>query len=186
MSRARCRSRRSLLRHRQRARAGDRPGPLQRAWPRARFGYQAAYSDCRSPDPNRRLEARVRQVGAVGRDADRPRHRRAVLQPPQLVQRWILLPAAKGIDQVDPFLPQLATLIEQGPVPFTGLLTMNLVEVSPRTAHAAFLLSSALTWLRRQPTNTLLWVDGGLGARVALWLEAIVVSTRHSAHPPIC
>jgi hypothetical protein len=80
---------------------------------------------------------------------------------------------AEGIDQVAPFLPELARLIDEGPVPFTGLLTMNLLEVSPRPAHTGFLLSSALVWLRRQPTNTPLWVDGGLGARVARWLGVI-------------
>jgi hypothetical protein len=93
---------------------------------------------------------------------------------------------AKGIDRVDPFLPMLTILVAEGPVPFSALLTMNLLEVSPRKAHVAFLLSSALTWLRRQPTNRLLWVEGGLGARVALWLEAIVgidVALRSPAHP---
>jgi hypothetical protein len=63
---------------------------------------------------------------------------------------------------------------------------MNLLEVSPRTAHTTFLLSSALTWLKREPTNTPLWVDEGLGARVALWLEIIVgfdAALRSPVHP---
>ena len=93
---------------------------------------------------------------------------------------------AKGIDRVDPFLPQLTRLIEEGPVPFCGLLTMNLVEVSPRLTHLAFVLSSALTWLRRQPTNTPLWVDAGLGARVAKWLESMFkadAALRTPSHP---
>ena len=70
---------------------------------------------------------------------------------------------ARGIDRLDPFLTELARLIEDGPVPFSGLLTMNLLEVSPSPTHLQFLLSSALRWLCRQPTNTQLWVDGGLG-----------------------
>ena len=93
---------------------------------------------------------------------------------------------ARGIDQVDPFLSELARLIEEGPVPFSGLLTMNLLEVSPSPAHLQFLLSSALTWLQRQPTNTQLWVDSGLGARVAKWLEGVYgidTTLRLAAHP---
>jgi hypothetical protein len=83
---------------------------------------------------------------------------------------------AKGMDRVDPYFPLLARLIEEGSVPFTARLTMNLLEVSPKPEHTAFFLSSALTWLRRQPSNTLLWVDGGLGARLARWLESVMAS----------
>ena len=93
---------------------------------------------------------------------------------------------SKGIDQVDPFLPVLESLIEVGPVPFSGLLTMNLLEVSPRPAHIAFLISCARTWLRRQPTNMVLWVDGGLGSRIARWLETTFqadATFRSPAHP---
>lgn len=53
-----------------------------------------------------------------------------------------------------------------GPVPFTALLTMNLLEVSNKSEHMSFFLSSALTWLRRQPDHTRLWVDTGLGVRL--------------------
>jgi hypothetical protein len=91
-----------------------------------------------------------------------------------------------GIDRVDPFLPKLTQLMDDGPVPFCGLLTMNLVEVSPRSTHLAFVLSSALTWLRRQPTNTLLWADTGLGARVAKWLKSMFeadAALRTPSHP---
>jgi hypothetical protein len=92
----------------------------------------------------------------------------------------------KGIDQVEPFFPELVRLIEEGPVPFTGMLTMNLLEVSPRKAHLQFLLTSALTWHRRQPKNTRLWVEFGLGARLAKWLEEVVgvdVELRSASHP---
>ena len=92
----------------------------------------------------------------------------------------------KGIDHINPFLPRLVTLIEEGSVPFIGLLTINLLEVSPRRAHLPFLLSSALTWLRRQPTNTRLWVDQDLGARVARWVESMVgmdAAFRSPTHP---
>ena len=58
---------------------------------------------------------------------------------------------ARGIDQVDPFLLNLKRLIEEGSVPFTGLLTMNLLEVSPRPSQLQFLLSSTRSWLLLAP-----------------------------------
>lgn len=78
---------------------------------------------------------------------------------------------SNGIDHLYPFLPHLTRLIEAGPVPFTAQLTMDLLEVSPRAEHVDFFLSSAITWLKRQPSNTKLWVDFGLGSRLAKWLE---------------
>ena len=92
----------------------------------------------------------------------------------------------RGIDQVDAFFPLLTRLTLEGSVPFTGLLTMNLLEVSPKQDHLPFLLSSGLTWLRRQPQNRALWIDHGLGARVADWLDAIVganATLRSASHP---
>ena len=92
----------------------------------------------------------------------------------------------KGIDQLAPFLPQLTRLIEDGPVPVTALLTMALLEVGPKPEHAEFFLSSALTWLRRQPTNTILWVDSGLGAQLVKWMQTVTeseASLRSATHP---
>lgn len=88
--------------------------------------------------------------------------------------RCYLLP--KGIDRVDPFFPLLARLIANGSVPFTALLSMSLLEVSPRDAHLPFLLDSAAVWLRRQPTNTEFWIDHGFGARVTRWLAGVLRS----------
>lgn len=92
----------------------------------------------------------------------------------------------RGIDQVDAFLPLLTRLISEGSVPFIAVLTMNLLEVSPKQEHLPFLLSSGLTWLRRQPQNRALWIDHGLGARVVKWLDAIIgadVALRSASHP---
>ena len=80
---------------------------------------------------------------------------------------------AKGSDRAGIFLPKLTCFIEDGLVPFTALLTMSLLEVSPRAEHMASFLSSALFWPRRQPDNTLLWVDGSLGGRLARCLVKI-------------
>ena len=93
---------------------------------------------------------------------------------------------AKGIERINSYFPMLTRLIEVGPVPFIALLTMNLLEVSPKPEHAAFFLSSAKTWLQRQADNTLLWADGGLGARLSRWLEAVIAedgSLRSIDHP---
>ncbi len=52
--------------------------------------------------------------------------------------------------------------------------------------HTVFFLSSALTRLRRQPSNAPHWVDGGLGARLARWLEPVTTSDhalRAETHP---
>ncbi len=58
-----------------------------------------------------------------------------------------------GVERLDPFLPILSKLIEDGPAPLTALLTLNLLDIAPRSGHLPFLLTSALTWLRRQPDN---------------------------------
>ena len=85
-----------------------------------------------------------------------------------------LLP--KGIERVDPFLPKLGELVKTGPVPFTAMLLMNLLEVAPAPRHASFFVSSALTWLGRQPANTDLWIESGLGKRLAIWIEGVLAA----------
>lgn len=79
----------------------------------------------------------------------------------------------KGMDKIEPFLAGMAAMMETGPVPFLSMLTLNLLEVSPRSSHAGFLLGSADVWLRRVPANAELWVDHGIGARIARWLEQV-------------
>lgn len=66
-----------------------------------------------------------------------------------------------------------ASALDLSRLPFTAQLTMDLLEVSPKLEHLSFFLSSALNWLDRQPKNTQLWVDFGLGVRLAKWLELI-------------
>ena len=83
---------------------------------------------------------------------------------------------AKGFARVDPFLDQLEALIGDGPVPFTSILTMNLLEVEPRPMHITFFLEASLTWLQRQPENVALWIELGLGARLARWLDQVLTS----------
>jgi len=57
-----------------------------------------------------------------------------------------LLPSA--IDRVDPFLPLLQKLIESGPSFFTALVTLNLLEVSPKPSLLSLIVRAAITWLK--------------------------------------
>jgi hypothetical protein len=52
-----------------------------------------------------------------------------------------LLP--KGIDRLGPFLPVLEKLVQSGPSYFVATVTLNLLEVSPRLAHLAFMVGAA-------------------------------------------
>ena len=81
---------------------------------------------------------------------------------------------APGLNRVAPFLPLMRKMTDDGPVPFTSQLTMSLVEVSPRTSLLGFVLDGCRHWLTRQPDNSVLWIDSGLGGRVARWIEVVV------------
>jgi hypothetical protein len=82
-----------------------------------------------------------------------------------------LLP--KGIDRLDSFLPVLQKLVESGPSLFVALVTLNLLEVSPRPAHLTFLVAAAKAWLGSYPDDGAFWVDNGIGSRVCAWIEKI-------------
>ena len=82
-----------------------------------------------------------------------------------------LLP--NGIDRLDAFLPVLEQLIEHGPSLFVALVTLNLLEVSPRSAHLPFLVTAAKVWLRGYPDHRDFWVDYGIGRRVCVWIEEV-------------
>jgi hypothetical protein len=82
-----------------------------------------------------------------------------------------LLP--KAIDRLDPFLPILEKLVENGPSLFIALLTLNLLEVSPRSTHLLFLIKAAKTWIESYPDDIEFWNDYGIGRRVCLLIEVI-------------
>ncbi len=82
-----------------------------------------------------------------------------------------LLP--KGFDRLDTFLPVLEKLVENGPSQFVALVTLNLLEVSPRRAHLAFIVAAAKTWLESYPGDSVFWVDHGFGHRVCAWIEQV-------------
>jgi hypothetical protein len=82
-----------------------------------------------------------------------------------------LLP--QGIDRLDPFLPVLGKLVETGPSLFVALVTLNLLEVSPKSAHLPFIIAAARTWLERYPGDKKFWVDQDIGHRVCMCIEKI-------------
>jgi hypothetical protein len=82
-----------------------------------------------------------------------------------------LLP--KGIDRLPPFLPVLEKLVQSGPSLFVALITVNLLEVSPRPAHLPFMVAAAKTWVDSHPDDSQLWVDLGIGRRVCHWIENV-------------
>lgn len=91
-----------------------------------------------------------------------------VVQPTQCY----LLP--KGIDRLAPFLPILEKLVGSGPSMFVALLTLNLLEVSPRASQLRFLIAAAGTWVNSYPDDSQFWVDYGIGRRLCVWLARVL------------
>ena len=71
-------------------------------------------------------------------------------------------------------LPTVQPLIENAPSLFMAILTLNLLEVSPRAAHLAFFRRASEIWLATFPDNKLFWVEHGVGERMAGWIEAVL------------
>ncbi len=80
---------------------------------------------------------------------------------------------SKGIDRLDPFLTVLGRLVESGPSHFVAIVTLNLLEVSPKPAHLPFIVLAAKTWLQSYPNDSEFWVDHGFGYRVCGWMEEV-------------
>jgi hypothetical protein len=79
----------------------------------------------------------------------------------------------KAIDRLDPFLPLLKTLVESGPSFFTALITLNLLEVTPRPAHLPFIVMAAHVWLKSYPDSAPFWIDSGTGHRACTLIDVI-------------
>lgn len=82
-----------------------------------------------------------------------------------------LLP--KGVDRLDPFLPVLQRLVESGPSFFVAIVTLNLLEVSPRSTHLPLIVAAAKSWLESYPDDSDFWADLGIGRRVCVWIEEV-------------
>ena len=79
----------------------------------------------------------------------------------------------KGADRINPFLPTLGKLVRSGPSLFVAVVTLNLLEVSPRSAHLPFIVEAAKTWMGSHPDNCEFWVDHDIGRRVCVWIEEV-------------
>lgn len=79
----------------------------------------------------------------------------------------------KGIDMIDPFLPVLKDMIESGPSLFVAFQTLNLLEVSPRSAQFPLMLAAIRTWMKSYPGDSTFWVNNDIGRRVCVWIEKI-------------
>jgi hypothetical protein len=80
---------------------------------------------------------------------------------------------SNAIDRLDPFLPVLQTLIESGSSFFTALITLNLLEVSPKPSHLPFIIMAAATWLKTYPDSVPLWIDHDTGRRICCLIDGI-------------
>ena len=81
---------------------------------------------------------------------------------------------APGIDRLMPFLPSLQTLAVEGTSQFVANVTLNLLEVSPRSPHIPFLLAAAGAWMAAFPNATDFWIDYAIGRRVCALIEAAI------------
>ncbi len=79
-----------------------------------------------------------------------------------------------SLDRLPPFLPVLEMLVKSGPSLFIAIVTLNLLEVSPRSTQLPFVVPAANAWLGSYPDDTEFWVAHGIGRRVCVWLEEIL------------
>lgn len=81
---------------------------------------------------------------------------------------------SKAVNRLGPFLPVLSKLIRSAPSLSVAIVTVNLLEVSPRPQHLAFVIDAAKTWLEAFPDDSDFWVDYGIGRPICAWLEAVL------------
>lgn len=81
--------------------------------------------------------------------------------------------AKGGIDRVDSFLGVLEKLTQSGPSLFVAIVTLNLVEVSPRSSLLSFVVAAAKAWLASYPNDSFFWVDQNIGRRVCIWVGEV-------------
>ena len=64
-------------------------------------------------------------------------------------------------------------MAEGGPFLFVALVLLNLLEVSPRTAHLPLATAAAKAWLTSNPDDNTFWIDSDIGRRLCSVMEAI-------------
>jgi hypothetical protein len=87
--------------------------------------------------------------------------------------RCYLNPSA--VDRLDPFIPRLENLVATNPCLFVALVTLNLLEVAPRSSQLPLLLAGADAWLEVYPDDTVFWQSKDIGKRVC----AVIQRTWH-------
>ena len=85
--------------------------------------------------------------------------------------RCYLPPTAVSL--LSPFIPVLEQLVKSGPHFFVALVTLNLIEVSPKRAHLEFIVTAAESWLANHPDSSEFWVEQGTGVRLCALIDAI-------------
>ena len=76
-------------------------------------------------------------------------------------------------NRIDSFLPVPEKLVESSPSLFVAVVTLNLLEVSPRSTHLPFIVAAAKTWLESYPDDSSFWVHHGIGRHVCMWIEEV-------------
>jgi hypothetical protein len=84
----------------------------------------------------------------------------------------------KGIDRIGPFLPLLECLVRDAPSLFVAIVTLNLLEVSPRIEHASLLMSAAKAWVSAFPDDNDFWINHGIGRRVCALIDSILIKSK--------
>ena len=88
-----------------------------------------------------------------------------------------LLP--KGVDRLAPFLTVLEPLVRTGTSVFVAVVTLNLLEVSPRAGQLSFLVAGAQTWLSSHGDDSEFWIAHASGRRVCGLIEGIWLQGKH-------
>jgi hypothetical protein len=76
-----------------------------------------------------------------------------------------------AIERLDAFVSTLGQIASGSPCLFVALVTLNLLEVSPRPSHLPLLLVAAEAWLEVYPENTVFWSDRDVGKRVCAVID---------------
>jgi hypothetical protein len=76
-----------------------------------------------------------------------------------------------AIERLDAFVPTLSQIASDSPCLFVALVTLNLLEVSPRPSHLPLLLTSAEAWLEVYPEDTIFWSDRDVGKRLCAVID---------------
>lgn len=82
---------------------------------------------------------------------------------------------APALERLDPYLPQLEKQVSACPSYYVALAVLSLVEVAPRPAFLALLLTAGEVWLAAFPGNTVFWVENAIGRRLCRLFEALLM-----------